>query len=408
MNTDAPVVIVGASVAGVRTAQSLRRLMPDQTIVLIDPDRDAPYDKPPLSKEYLKIGSESVKLDLIGPEGLDVELRTGVAAVGLDAVAQLVQLCDGSTIPYSTVVIATGSAPRPFPWRGDGTIRTLEDAERVRAALDAGGPLVVVGAGVIGMEVAATARSRNVDVTVVDVMPTPLLRMAGEHVGGIVRAAHESHGVTFALGSSVAEVSGGPGEWQVVLDDDRVLEAAVLLVGTGVSPKTEWLQDSQILLDDGVLCDDYCRAITDEAPTGLPSVYAVGDVSRPRRDGVHQRLENWTNAAEQAAVVAHNIADPASRRTYQPVEYCWSDQYDLQLQVVGRPVGAPARSLSEGDRTAVVYENSGIVSAVVTLRWPRAAMAARRALIKKTAVDEFVESKVFQNSTYAEAATLRS
>lgn len=390
------VVIVGASIAGVRTAQGLRGEGFGGQIVLVGAESEPPYDKPPLSKQFLAGDWDRPKLALLSGRdeaALGLQMLLGVPAQQLEVAHRRVILADGRCVPYDACVIATGASARPSPWGehpGLHVLRSAADAQRLRADLAGGGPLVVIGGGFIGAEVAATARRLGCEVTVVDPLPAPLARVVGEELGGVLSQLHARHGVRTAFGRGVAAIARGPGSLRVTLDDGSVLTAATVVVGIGAVPNDGWLQSSGLLVDDGVTCDEYCRAV------GAQDVYAAGDVARwlHTRHGERVRVEHWTNAVDQAKCVAHNITHPASPVAFQPVEYVWSDQYDWKIQIAGRPARA-VRHEVVGDlgqpvpRAAVAYAGeAGQLVGAVTVNWPRALIEARRMLAARvTAAD---------------------
>ncbi|SFO55638.1 phthalate 3,4-dioxygenase, ferredoxin reductase subunit [Pseudonocardia ammonioxydans] len=379
-------VIVGASVGGVRTAQALRAAEYEGEIVLVGDENVLPYDKPPLSKALLA-GTTSVdNVGLLTREAAaqtGIELRLGSAAVGVADGA--VRLADGTELPYDDLVIATGARARPSPWGtppGVHVVRSLDDAHRLGTALRAGGPLVVIGAGFIGAEVAATALGMGLtDVTVVDPVAVPLSRVLNEEVAGVFGDLHAGRGVTTRFGVGVTDVREAGGALEVVLDDGSVLPAATIVVGIGAIPNDEWLAHSGIPTDGGVLCDSHCSSVE------APHVWAVGDVARwwhPVYDR-YVRLEHWTNAVEQAVCVAHNITHPEDLRSHAPVEYVWSDQYDWKIQLVGRTGGDLAHVRVDGADPArsfaVLYgDGTGRFIGALTVNWPKALVTCRRAL----------------------------
>ncbi|GHJ37879.1 NAD(P)/FAD-dependent oxidoreductase [Streptomyces sp. TS71-3] len=385
-------VVIGTSVAGVRTAQALRTEGYDGRVVLVGAEHEPPYDKPPLSKQFLAGTWEGSRLTLLAPaEAADsgIELRLGAAARRLDPAGHRVHLADGSELAYDTCVIATGAAARPSPWPAESgvhVLRSLADGAALRADLVRGGPVVVVGGGFVGAEVAATARALGCEVTVVDPLPVPMGRLLGPEVGAHFADLHRRHGVASRFGSGVEGVTGRSGRLRVTLTDGTVLPAATVVVGIGAVPNDRWLAGSGLLVDDGVVCDAYCRAVD------APDVYAAGDVARwyhPGR-GTHLRVEHWTNAAEQAARVAHNIAHPDDPRPYAPVPYVWSDQYDWKIQIAGTPVGATRHTVIGGlagatARGGALYtDDTGRLRAAVTVNWPRAQAVCRRLLTTHT------------------------
>ncbi|HET6817777.1 MAG TPA: FAD-dependent oxidoreductase [Mycobacteriales bacterium] len=327
------VVVAGAGLAGVRTCEALRRRGYDGDIVLLGEERHSPYSRPPLSKEVLR-GDKHPSSATLRSSGelaaLDIALRLGVRAIAVRPEQRQLVLDDDSTVTYDDLVIATGAQPRALPgaWlRGVHALRTLDDCVALRDALTPDARVVVVGAGFIGLEVAASARARNARVTVVDVLAAPLARVLDVAVGDAIGRLHEQNGVEIRCGVGVAEVVGESRVEQVVLTDGTTLAADVVVVGIGVVPATAWLDGSGLTVDDGVVCDASLRA--------APGVWAVGDVCRwqSARLGRTVRLEHWTNASEQPDHVARGICGDVTE--FDPVPYFWSDQYDAKLQCLG-------------------------------------------------------------------------
>lgn len=396
--TTGTVVVVGSSVGGVRTAQAMRTEGFTGRIVLVGQEADLPYDKPPLSKQLLAGMWDTDRITLLGTaaaEAAGIELRLGVGAARLDVAGRRIELADGTALGYDAVVLATGADARPSPWvAGSGVhvLRSLADATALRRDLGAQGPVVVVGGGFIGAEVAATARALGREVTVVDPLPAPIGRVIGDAVAEHVTTLHHRHDVATRFGVGVEDVRGRPGDLRVRLTDGTELDAGTVVVGIGAIPNDAWLQDSGLLVDDGVVCDEHGRA------PGSPDVYAVGDVARWYHPGLekHRRVEHWTNAVEQAAVVAHNLVHPDDLRAHRPVEYVWSDQYDWRIQIVGRP-GAATRHELLGDldgaqaRGAAVYtDDSGLLCGAVTVNWPKALVVCRRLMGTAATFDDAV------------------
>lgn len=380
------VVIVGSSVGGVRTAQALRGEGFDGRVVLIGAERHLPYDKPPLSKEFLTGKSSESSILLLSEQAAaesGIELRLGIAATRLDVASHELHLADGDRLSYENLVIATGASARPSPWRpesGVHVLRSLEDSIELRDAFLRDGPVVVVGGGFIGAEVAGAALQLGREVTIVDPLPTPIARVVGAALGENLVELHRRHGVTCHLGTGVEEITGSAGDLRLQLTDGTELHAATVVVGIGAVPNDQWLEDSGLAIENGVLCDEYSRAVD------APGVFAVGDVARwfhpVRRE--HVRVEHWTNAVDQAACVAHNIAQPDDLRAYSPTEYVWSDQYDWKIQIVGRPtagvehelIGSLDGALARG---AMLYTDpAGELCGAVTINWPKALVRCRR------------------------------
>jgi len=336
------VVVVGASLAGLRAVETLRTEGFDGPVTLVGAEDHLPYDRPPLSKKVLAGEWEPDRIALRRDGGLDalgLDARLGVRAVRLDPAERTVQLSDGDALAYDALVIATGSEVRRLPGQpeldGLHMLRTLDDSLALRAALTTGSPrVVVVGAGFIGSEVASTAHGLGCAVTVVEALPVPLVRALGTEMGAACAALHRDNGVAVRLGVGVEGFDGRDRVEGVRLTDGTVVAADVVVVGVGVAPATGWLEGSGLELRDGVVCDASLAA-------GPPGVYAAGDVCRWPNElfGEEMRVEHWTNAAEQGAHAARAIlAAAAGERPapYAPVPFFWSDQYGLKLQFLGR------------------------------------------------------------------------
>ena len=344
------IVIVGASLAGLRAAETLRNEGFDGDVVIIGAEPHRPYDRPPLSKKLLAGEWEPDRIHLRQPDSfdeLDVEWRFGIAAAGLDTVERVVHLTDGTDLSYDGCIIATGATCRRLPEQSRyghvHEVRTLDDSMRLRAQLVEGGHhVVVIGAGFIGLEVAATAKQLGNDVTVLEGGPAPLIRGLGEKMGAAIRALHEARGVVVRCDVQVDRLH----EDGVLLADGELMEADVVVVGIGVVPATAWLGDSGLEIRDGVVCDETLNALDAEGAT-VPGVYAAGDVLRwPNRlFDEEMRVEHWTNAAEQGAAAAKNLLASAGStdsehrgapEPYAPVPFFWSDQFDIRVQFLGR------------------------------------------------------------------------
>ncbi|MFE0188412.1 NAD(P)/FAD-dependent oxidoreductase [Streptomyces sp. NPDC058989] len=382
------VAVIGASLAGLYAARALRAQGFEGRLVIVGDERHRPYDRPPLSKDFLTGSAGQDQLALADAEeiaGLDAEWLLGTRAVGLDTAAGSVLLDGDRTLSTDGVVVATGAAPRhlagPAPG-GAHTLRTLDDAWALRADL-VRGPVrvVVIGAGFIGAEVAASCAALGHDVTVVEAAPLPLLPQLGDEMARICSALHADHGVTLLTGTGVARLHDGGGTERrvtaVELSDGRLLPAEVVVTGIGVRPNTDWLAGSGLPLDDGVRCDAGCV-------TPLPNVVAVGDVARV----AGTRTEHWTGATEQAAVAARNLLAGSTVATHQALPYFWSDQYGVRIQFAGRRGPADTPRLVEGspdDRSFLAcYERDGRPTAVLALNRPRPFMRHRRELARAT------------------------
>jgi 3-phenylpropionate/trans-cinnamate dioxygenase ferredoxin reductase subunit len=385
----AGVVVVGASLAGVHAAVALRRGGYGGPLTVVGEEVHAPYDRPPLSKQLLtgRVGAGDVALD--AGAGLDVSWRLGTRAVGADLAGSTLQLDGGEDLGFDGLVIATGSHPlRLFgPPEGAGVhlLRTLDDALALRAALATGSPrVVVVGAGVIGLEVASSARTLGLDVTVLEAAPAPMLRVVGPQLGPVLTAWHRDHGVDVRLGVVVAGLVTGRDRVEGVrLGGGEVVAADVVVLGVGAAPSTAWLEGSGADLDDGVRCDARLRVLAGGRP--LPHVVAAGDVARWDRPGCGPtRVEHWTNAVEQGEAAAVALLAGGAAPAFDPVPYVWSDQHGRKLQLVGLPdagdeVAVVDGSLGDG-RWVAAYGRGGRLVAALGLGRPARVMALRAAI----------------------------
>jgi NADPH-dependent 2,4-dienoyl-CoA reductase/sulfur reductase-like enzyme len=387
------VAVVGASLAGLSAARSLRKQGYDGRLVVIGAERHRPYDRPPLSKEFLagEIDETALTLEADG-EDLGAEWVLGATAVGLDTTDRSVRLADGRSVRADGVVLATGAAARTLPGSdglaGVHVLRTVDDAIALRDDLARGGRLVVIGGGFIGAEVASTAYGLGLDVTVVEAAPTPLAGPLGAEMGGVVSSLHLDHGVRLLCGVGVRGLTGGPGGRRVeavLLEDGRVLPADVVVVGVGARPCVEWLEGSGIMLENGVRCDA-------DGSTNLPGVVAVGDCAAwyDPSAGAHRRVEHWTGARERpaAAVAALLSGGTATPEPSRP-PYFWSDQYGVRIQFAGYAAGADSVTVEEGavaDRSFLaVYRSTGRPVAVLGMNQPRLFMRLRKQLTAATA-----------------------
>ena len=378
------VVVVGASLAGLRAAEELRRLGFDGTLCVVGAESHLPYDRPPLSKDFLagETDADGLALRRQPYDDLDLELRLGVRATALDADARTITTDDGDTIPYDGAVIATGAAPRRLPntpdLAGIHVLRTLDDAVALRDDLARAPSVVVVGAGFIGAEVAATCRSRGLRVTVLEALPTPMVRGLGTALGDTLAGLHRDHGVDLRTGVGVAGFEGDQRVGRVLLDDGSAVDADVVVVGVGVAPSTEWLEGSGLTIDNGIVCDATLLA--------APGVVAAGDIARwpnPAFGNTVMRLEHWTNATEQGvAAAARLLAGDAAGEPFGPIPFVWSDQYDVKIQVVGHVMGDDTvevvdGSLEERRFVALFGRGERLIGAVAFSR-PRLLMQYRR------------------------------
>lgn len=348
----APVVVLGGGLTSVSFSGGLRSAGFEGSITVVSDEPEPACDRPPLSKEFLRDGdADKIRLDLSRAPA--VEWLYGVAAQRVEPQAREVHLADGRCLNYGTLVFATGATPRLLPaLQGASmpvlTLRTLGDAQRIRGALVPGARLLVVGGGVIGLELAATARALGVTVTLVEFMPRLMNRGASPTLAAFVARHHAEQGVDLRLGRSVTGFSGA----QVELDDGSLIAADLVVVGIGVCANDALARDAGIACDDGIFVDGHGR-------TTCPNVYAIGDVTRQRHpvSGRFERIETWSNAQSQGLAVARALLDPAAP-AYADLPWYWSEQYALRMQVAGLPQGddeVVRGDMAAGDKFTLIH-----------------------------------------------------
>jgi NADPH-dependent 2,4-dienoyl-CoA reductase/sulfur reductase-like enzyme len=389
------IVVVGASVAGVRTAQALRSAGYAGELVLIGEELHHPYDKPPISKGMLDLEMAGDPVPLLSGDelaALDLDLRLGVRATKLDPAGRTVTTSAGDHVGYDRLVIATGARPRTLPGTEDyaevHTLRTADDAAAVRRQLPAAHRVVVVGAGFIGAEFASSVRYSR-EVTVIEAQPAPMAGLLGPEVGGLLGAWHAEHGVALITGARFGRFVGEGRLQGVELDDGRLLPADLAVVGVGAGPATEWLEGSGLPVDDGLRCDERLRVL------GHTDVHAVGDVAHwPHAFyDTAMRIEHWTNANEHAAMVAADLTGTPPPRAQVP--YVWSDQYGHRIQILGRPShGSPVVVRGhDGEPLLALYDDAdGVLAGAVVVDDPRAMMKARKAMTARRPTADFIAS----------------
>ena len=377
------VTVIGAGLAGLRTVERLRQRGYAGRIMLLGAERHLPYDRPPLSKQVLRGEADDPWLRPGGHyAGLDTDIRLDQRVRELDTTRRVLR-CDDGELPYDVLVIATGASPRRVPGLNGRVLRTLDDARELRGALRPGTRLAIVGAGLIGCEVAASARSMGADVDLIDVLPGPLIRVVGARVCDVVADLHREHGVRLHMGTPATRAAAGP----LTLADGTELAADVVLEAIGAVPETGWLEGSLLRLDDGVCCDAAGRAV-DAAGRAADGVYAAGDVAR--WDGV--RNEHWTNAGEQADRVAAAILGQEPPPAAPP--YWWSDQYDLKLQGLGAPGpddGVHLIKWGPKSRTVALYHRDGRLTGAVGFSAAAAVMKLRADITAGTAIGSVLD-----------------
>jgi 3-phenylpropionate/trans-cinnamate dioxygenase ferredoxin reductase subunit len=384
------VVIAGASLAGANAAATLRSEGFGGSIVMLGAETRPPYERPPLSKEYLQGRQPFEKALVKPPEFYDeqkIDLRLGEAAVSLDPAARVVLTAAGEH-RYDALLIATGARNRRLDVSGaDLTgildLRTVEDSDAIKAAASGGGRAVVVGLGFIGAEVAASLRGLGIDVTAIEPFPAPLYRVLGPEVSAVLAEIHRDNGVTLILEDSVASFEGDRRVERVVTKAGRRVECDFAVVGVGVEPETSWLDGSGVAMDNGVVVDELCR-------TNLEGVFAAGDLTNHYHPVFerHIRVEHWQNAIKQGEAAARNML--GRNEPYKEIHWFWSDQYDAAIQYAGYHTSWDALVVRGGlseRKFAAFYLEGGRMLAAVSVNWPRDVRRAAPLIASKAQVD---------------------
>jgi NADPH-dependent 2,4-dienoyl-CoA reductase/sulfur reductase-like enzyme len=380
-------VIVGASLAGINAARTLRLQGHTGSIIVVDADSERPYDRPPLSKQMLTGEWEPEKILLpAGKEDLDLEFRLGVRAKAVDLAAREITLegVDGTVAntAFDSLVIASGASARRLPdtagIAGVHVVRTLADSLALRAELEAGpSRVVVIGAGFIGAEVASSCRKRGIEVTLVEAMPLPLERILGAEMGQVCAQVHIENGVDLRLGTGVLQleteiVDGVEKVVGVALTDGTSVATEIVVVGIGVTLNIDWLEGSGLTLDDGVVCDNTLLA--------APGVVAAGDIARypSARFGRMLRVEHWETAIAGGEAAARRLLAEARGETpvvFDPIPWFWSDQYDRKIQLAGRPMPTDTCVVVHGStdefRFVALYGDGDRLTGVLGMNRPR-------------------------------------
>ena len=380
------IAIVGASLAGLRAAETLRARGFDGELTLIGEEPHRPYDRPPLSKQLLQGALEPEDTFFRRKDGYDalsLDMRLGVRASSVDLRLRRVVLADGTFTEYDRLIIATGARPRTLPGiaprAGLLVLRSLDDAIALRRELLNASRIAIVGAGFIGLEVAASCRARGLHVTMIEALPLPLFPILPPALCEMVAAMHRDHGVDLRTGVTVTGAIGESRVAGLALSDGSRIDADVVVVGIGVVPNTEWLVPSGLTLDNGIVCDGSGQA--------APGVYAAGDVARVTNQwyGSSPRIEHWTNAVEQGVHAAENaLAGPEASTSFSSVPYFWSDQYDRKIQFVGLARGHDEMVVVDGSladrRLTALFRRGDRLVACLAVNQPRALINYRKLL----------------------------
>jgi 3-phenylpropionate/trans-cinnamate dioxygenase ferredoxin reductase component len=375
------IAIVGAGVAGERCAFELRACGFDGDVLLVGAEPHLPYDRTLLSKDLLDGAVDAADLALSSREDFaaaGIRLCLGTAAAALDPDAHELVLADGTVIAYDKLVVATGGSPRrprALGGAGAGVLRTLDDARALRERLETAGRLVVIGGGFVGAEVAASARARGLDVTLVEALPAPLARAVGVEVGTRIAELHRANGVAVLTDVAATALRRDGRRVTVGLADGRMLDADAVLVGAGTAPDVGWLAGSGVAADDGIVTDPQCR-------TSAPDVLAAGDCARwwHRDHAGLLRVEHWDTAARHGTAAARSAL--GDHQPFAPVPFFWSVQHGVRLQWVGHAVEGDEVVVEDAQSGAFVawYRRAGRLVAAFAAGAPRALAAARREL----------------------------
>ena len=388
MEATPPILVIGGGPAGTFAAIAAKKQNPDARVILLTEEPCEPYEKPPLSKGVLLGKVSPADAPIAGPGGLaahGVALEPCARCLAIDREARALLLEDGRRLPYSTLVIATGSLVRELPNLPIGMphvhyLRTEADAQRLLARLRDAPRLLVVGAGLIGLEVAASAAERGVRTRVLELAPRVLARVCDEEIGGRVEAAHRRHGVDLRLGCAVASVNVGDGEAEVLATSGERFAADVIVVGTGVKPNDRLAAAAGLAVDEGIIVDEYCR-------TSDRAIFAAGDVVRFPGPHGPVRLENWRHAQDQGAVAGRNAA--GASEAYRTIPSFWSEQYDLYIQGVGWPVEG-TRGISRpmpGNAALTFNVSDGRIVGALGINAQRDLAAVRRLIERRVPID---------------------
>ena len=384
------VIIVGGGLAAARTAEQLRRSEFAGAITIVSDEDHLPYDRPPLSKEVLRAETDDVTLkpaEFYAENNITVLLGNGAKSV--DTEAKTLTLADGSQLGYDELVIATGLVPKrikSFPdLAGIHVLRNFDESLALRKEADSASRAVVIGAGFIGCEVAASLRKLGVDVVLVEPQPAPLASVLGQQIGDLVTRLHRAEGVDVRCGVGVSDVSGDGRVRKVTLSDGTELDADIVIVGIGSHPATEWLEGSGLEIDNGVVCDEAGR-------TSAPNVWAIGDVASWRDNvGGQVRVEHWSNVADQSRVLVPTMLGQEPPAAVS-VPYFWSDQYDVKIQALGEPEATDTVHIVEDDgrKFLAYYERDGVVVGVVGGGFPGKVMKVRAKIAAGAPISDLI------------------
>lgn len=336
MANDESYVIIGAGIAGGTAAETLRKQGFEGRVHLIGAEPYRPYDRPPLSKEFLSGAKEQEKL-FFKPQDFyteqSIELHLGTEATAIDPSLNTVTLANGESIRYDKLLLSTGSRVKRLPIPGSNLkgvhyLRTIDDSRALAHSMNGASRVVIVGAGFIGSEVAAVCKTAGLEVTVLEIQPQPMAHILGEKMGAIYANLHTNRGINLRLREGISEIRGSSRTEQVITDEGNAINCDFVVIGVGITPDTTLAESAGLHVDFGILTDQYCQ-------TSHPDIYAAGDVANWFHPGLDRRLrvEHWDNALNQGAAAAKSML--GAPEPYSPTLYFWSDQYDLNIQYLG-------------------------------------------------------------------------
>lgn len=384
-------VIVGAGIAGGTAAETLRKQGFDGEIHLVGAEPHRPYDRPPLSKEFLSGAKGEEKLffkteDFYAEQSIDLHL--GLDATSLDTSSNTLALSDGRSLHFDRLLLATGSRVRKLPIPGadlEGVhyLRTIEDSRAIAESLNGAGRAVIVGAGFIGSEVAAVCKTAGLDVTILEIQPQPMAHILGEQMGAIYANLHTNRGIDLRLDEGISDIRGSSRAEQVITDKGTAIDCDLVVIGVGIAPETTLAESAGLQVDSGILIDENCR-------TSNPDIFAAGDVANWFHPGLGHRIrvEHWDNAANQAGAAAKSML--GSPEPYDPVLYFWSDQYDLNIQYLGHAIEwdeIAVRGNPDEEKFTTFYLKDGSVHGALVVNNFRDIRPTRTLIGQKTPVD---------------------
>ena len=383
-------VIIGAGIAGGTAAETLRKQGFEGEVHLVGAELHRPYDRPPLSKEFLSGSKEQAQLYFKTEEFYAeqaITLHLGDEATSVDRTGKSVTMAGGGTLDYDKLLLATGSRVRKLSLPGselDGVhyLRTIEDSQAIAASMNGAGRAVVIGAGFIGSEVAAVCKSAGLEVTVLEVQSQPMAHILGPEMGAVYAGLHTARGVDLRLSEGIAEIRGGSRAEQVVTDKGNVIDCDLVVIGVGVAPETSLAEAAGLDVDNGIVVDEHCR-------TSDPDIFTAGDVANWPHPGLGHRIrvEHFDNAANQAAAAAKSML--GAPETYDPVLYFWSDQYDLNIQYLGHAAQwdeIAVRGDTDAEAFTAFYLKDGAVSGALVVNNFRDIRPTRTMIGQKTPV----------------------